>query len=43
MYEIATYGRKDEGLIILTMVMDDSAAKSANSFIDLLWNSFEIK
>lgn len=42
-YEIATYGRKDEGLIILTMVMDDSAAKSANSFIDLLWNSFEIK
>ena len=42
-YEIATYGNKDEGLIILTMVMDDSASKSANNFIDLLWNSFELK
>lgn len=38
-YEIATYGGKDEGVLIMSMVMDEEMGSQGRTIIDLMWNS----
>ncbi|KAB1066826.1 hypothetical protein F6U93_13300 [Tamlana haliotis] len=42
-YEIATSGEKDQGVLIMTMKMDDSNSSSGAKLIDLTWDTLEIK
>lgn len=39
-YEIATYGGKDEGVLIMSMVMDEEMGSQGRTIIDLMWKSF---
>ena len=40
-YEVATFGTKDEGVLIMTMKMDNEKNSAGQKLIDLTWNSFK--
>jgi hypothetical protein len=40
-YEIMTVGKKDEGLLVVTILMDKTLSNTAKGLIDLLWSSLE--
>lgn len=42
-YEIASLGRKDSGLLIMAMRMNDTKNSIGEKLINLIWNSLEIK
>jgi hypothetical protein len=42
-YEVASIGKKDSGLILMTMKMDESKKSLGKKLIDLIWNTLEIK
>ena len=42
-YEITSFGKKDSGLLIMTMKMDNSEGSIGNELINLIWNTLEIK
>lgn len=42
-YEVATIGKKDEGILIMTMVMDEKLSEQGGKIIDLMWNSLIYK
>lgn len=42
-YEVASIGKKDEGIMIMTMIMDDSMSEQGKKIIDLMWNSLTYK
>lgn len=42
-YEVASLGRKDEGILIMTMIMDENHSEQGKKLIDLMWNSFNYK
>lgn len=42
-YEIASIGKKDEGILIMTMVMNTDLSSMGKKIIDLMWNSLELK
>jgi hypothetical protein len=42
-YEVASYGKKDEGFILVTLKMDDDKETPGQKLIDLFWKTFEIK
>lgn len=42
-YEVASLGRKDEGILIMTMIMDENYSEQGRKLIDLMWNSFNYK
>lgn len=41
-YEIATFGKKDEGILIMTMEMDDKGNSKGKQLIDMVWKTFEM-
>ena len=41
-YEIASVGGKDSGVLIMTMKMDDLKNSSGENLINLMWNTIEI-
>lgn len=42
-YEIASIGKKDSGLLIMTMEMVDSISSKGKKLINLIWDTLEIK
>lgn len=42
-YEIASIGQKDEGIIIATMITDETMSDQGRKIIDLLWSSLTYK
>jgi hypothetical protein len=42
-YEIATIGKKDEGILIMTMIMDNTTDGQGNKLIDLMWETLNYK
>lgn len=42
-YEITAYGGKDEGILIMTMNMNDEIDPEGADMIDLMWSSLQIK
>ena len=43
-YEVAAFGKKDEGILVLTMQMsDDESARKERKIIDMMWGSLRIK
>ena len=42
-YEIATIGKKDEGILIMTMIMDEEMSTQGRKIIDLMWNSLRYR
>jgi hypothetical protein len=42
-YEIASLGKKDEGILILTIISDERLGVQGRKMIDLLWQSFQYK
>ncbi|MFD1095576.1 hypothetical protein [Salegentibacter chungangensis] len=42
-YEIASIGRKDEGILVMTMTMDETINEQGTRIIDMMWNSLEYK
>ncbi|MFY9241748.1 MAG: hypothetical protein WAO74_01835 [Polaribacter sp.] len=42
-YEVASIGKKDSGLLIMTMEMDDIENSQGKKLINLIWNTLEIK
>lgn len=40
-YEVASLGKKDEGILIMTMVMDEEKSQQGKKIIDLMWNSLK--
>lgn len=42
-YEIATIGKKDAGLIVVTIKMDNNATSDGQKVIDLMWASLKVK
>lgn len=38
-YEIASIGKKDEGILIMTMIMDNTMSTQGQKLIDMMWNS----
>ena len=42
-YEIASIGKKDEGILIMTMMMDDEMSSQGKKLIKMLWNSLYYK
>ncbi len=42
-YEIATIGKKDAGLIVVTIKMDNDATSDGQKVIDLMWASLKVK
>lgn len=42
-YEILTSGKKDEGLLIMTMRMDGDEKSLGKKLIELMWHTLEIK
>ncbi len=42
-YEVASIGKKDEGIVIITMKMNDNPTSDGQKVIDLLWNTLEYK
>jgi hypothetical protein len=42
-YEIASIGKKDEGILIMTMKMDSTMVGQGQKLIDLMWETLEYK
>lgn len=42
-YEVASIGKKDEGILIMTMIMDENISTQGRKIIDLMWNSLIYK
>jgi hypothetical protein len=42
-YEVASIGEKDEGILIMTMIMDEKMSEQGNKIIELMWNSLTYK
>lgn len=42
-YEIASIGKKDEGILIMTMIMDTSTNEQGKKLIDLMWETLNYK
>lgn len=42
-YEIASLGKRDEGILILTMITNEKLSAQGRKLIDLLWKSFRYK
>ena len=42
-FEVASIGEKDEGIIIITMKMDDNTTSEGQKIIDFMWNTLEYK
>jgi hypothetical protein len=42
-YEVATIGKKDEGILIMTMIMDEKMSTQGRKIIEMLWNSLIYK
>lgn len=42
-YEVATMGKKDEGILVMTMIMDEMQSEQGRKLIDLMWNSLQYK
>ena len=42
-YEVASIGKKDAGLVIVTMKMDEQTATQGQKVIDLMWQSLTVK
>jgi len=42
-YEIASIGHKDEGILIMTMNMDENLSNHGSQIIDLMWDTLEYK
>ena len=42
-YEIATIGFKDSGILIMSMKMDGENSETGNDLINFMWDSLEIK
>ncbi len=42
-YEIAAFGKKDEGILIMTMNMNDEFDKDGADMIKLMWDTLKIK
>lgn len=40
-YEVATLGTKDEGVLLMTMKMDNEKNSDGQKLIDLIWNTFK--
>lgn len=41
-YEIATYGYKDEGILIMTIISNESMSEQGQEIIHLMWNSLSV-
>ncbi|MEN8125862.1 MAG: hypothetical protein ABFR32_12125 [Bacteroidota bacterium] len=41
-YEIASLGKKDEGILIMTLEMDDMENSEGKKLIEMIWKTFEI-
>ena len=41
-YEIASIGKKDAGIIIVTIRMDEDANTQGQKIIDLMWKSIKV-
>lgn len=41
-YEVASVGKKDSGMMVITMTMDDSKNSSGKKLIRLIWDTLEI-
>ncbi|MBU3676643.1 MAG: hypothetical protein FGM54_05620 [Chitinophagaceae bacterium] len=41
-YEIATWGGKDEGILMMSMIMDEELGSQGRKIIDLMWNTIRI-
>lgn len=42
-YEIATFGYKDEGILIITIISNESMSEQGQDIIRLMWNSLSIE
>jgi hypothetical protein len=42
-YEITAYGGKDEGILVMTMTMNDELDTTGAEMIRLMWDSLKIK
>lgn len=42
-YEIASLGQKDEGILIMTMIMDENQSEQGKKLIELMWDSLNFK
>ncbi|MBU8893608.1 MAG: hypothetical protein KOO66_12590 [Bacteroidales bacterium] len=42
-YEVASIGNKDEGILIMTMIMDEKISQQGRKIIDLMWGSLKYK
>lgn len=42
-YEIVSIGHKDEGILIMTMNMDENLSNHGSQIIDLMWDTLEYK
>lgn len=42
-YEVASYGKKDEGLIVMTIITNESMSQHGQKIIDLMWKSLSFK
>ncbi|MES2864744.1 MAG: hypothetical protein V4666_11540 [Bacteroidota bacterium] len=40
-YEVTTFGKKDEGALVMTMKMDDNKDTEGQKLIDLLWSTLK--
>ena len=43
LYEVASLGKKDEGILIITMMMDENNSEQGRKIIDLLWRTLQFK
>lgn len=41
-YEIATWGGKDEGILMMSMIMDEELGSQGRKIIELMWNTIRI-
>jgi hypothetical protein len=42
-YEVASVGEKNTGIMIITMIMDEEVSQQARKIIELMWKSLTIK
>lgn len=42
-YEVASIGKKDEGIVVITMKMNDNPTSDGQKVIDLMWDTLEYK
>ena len=42
-YEVASIGQKDEGILIVTMIMDEKMSEEGRKIINLMWSSLMYK